>query len=479
LIINESSSTDSSENLNVEDDKPPKDSPKNTSHHLSLVHIELYCEKTFETWDECQKLGKYISCKTTPPEKQKKKGSKRINCFFLVNVSKIKGYGDEMVIKLNSMHLKHNHSLVPKNVAFATKYQKLTTEIKELIESYTLCNIDVPSQVRLLRGLFSKATIVDYDIKNYIYKFHRNHEIKDGDAAKLLQYFEKERAKDPDCIFAVVDNNFKLQIIAQAVLLDKTSESYRWVLQQTIKATGVQLGVFIIDANPGFESIVLEVYPNTYFLYCVWHIERNLEKQLSKLLGDRYADFLKAFYHAKMFYTKKHLRDIGNIENRPIKIEYDLYQICFEKLLEGIDHSLIAEIWEVHSIENKSSLFHISLISNHWYKDDIVDTLVAAAKVIDRKQSTKGSLLELARKYVELVDYDDPNNPDILIKMFKDTEDDQALEYEQVNNEVSEYDQVLEETESIQVIEYAQASYLEVQNLLRYIKKDQLAKKAN
>ncbi|CAG8683615.1 15629_t:CDS:1 [Cetraspora pellucida] len=39
------------ENLNIENDNDEllKDNSKNTSHHLSSVHIELYCEKTFET----------------------------------------------------------------------------------------------------------------------------------------------------------------------------------------------------------------------------------------------------------------------------------------------------------------------------------------------------------------------------------------------------------------------------------------------
>ncbi|CAG8808706.1 9788_t:CDS:2, partial [Racocetra fulgida] len=167
--------------------------------------------------------------------------------------------------------LEHNHMLVPENASFATSYQKLTTEMKELIENY----------VRLLRGLFPEATIVDYDMKNYVYKFRRTHDIQRCDTAKLFQHFEKEH------------NNFKLRIVAQAILPDETSESYRWVLQQTIKATGVQPGAFMIDADPGLESVVPEIYPDTYLLHCIWHIERNIEKQLAKLLGDHYADFIK------------------------------------------------------------------------------------------------------------------------------------------------------------------------------------------
>ncbi|CAG8804496.1 5596_t:CDS:2, partial [Racocetra fulgida] len=122
------------------------------------------------TWD-CKQSGKYVLCKTAPPEKQRNKGSKRIGCPFLVNVCKSKGSDNETIIKLTSMKLEHNHMLVPENASFATSYRKLITEMKKLIENYVLCDIDVPSQVRVLYGLFPKATIVDYDVKNYVYKF--------------------------------------------------------------------------------------------------------------------------------------------------------------------------------------------------------------------------------------------------------------------------------------------------------------------
>ncbi|CAG8760848.1 32357_t:CDS:2 [Racocetra persica] len=106
------------------------------------------------------------------------------------------------------MHPEHNHQLIPENATFATSYWKLTTDMKELIESYTICDIDVSSQIRLLCGLFPDATIVNYDVKNYVYK-------------------------------------------------------------QTIEATGVQPRAFMIDADPGLESIVPEIYSDTYLLHCV------------------------------------------------------------------------------------------------------------------------------------------------------------------------------------------------------------------
>ncbi|CAG8837358.1 26905_t:CDS:2, partial [Racocetra persica] len=101
--------------------------------------------------------------------------------------------------------------------------------------------------------------------------------------------------------------NLPLSIFAIAILPEETSESYRWVLQQTIEATGVQPGAFIIDADPGLESVVPEIYLNTYLLHCVWHIERNLERQLLNHLVIVMVIFSKHFAVPKMFCAKKHL----------------------------------------------------------------------------------------------------------------------------------------------------------------------------
>ncbi|CAG8746733.1 1042_t:CDS:2, partial [Racocetra fulgida] len=318
-------------------------------------------------------------------------------------------------------------------------------------------------------------------------------------------------------------------------------ESYRWVLQQTIEATGVQPGAFMIDADPGLESVVPEIYPDTYLLHCIWYIGRNIEKQLAKLLGDNYADFIKAFYpkaftsrvftagiistqqsesingiikwtvnertqlhilfnriesrvaekqfasrfaawcekttsymtssvpgqlfpeiynilqkyvmpkilqlhidqmnEVVMHHSKKvNFEDLYNltlevVDNGPIEFEYDFRQIHFDELLEEIDHFLVAEVWEVQSIEHKSNIGQnkkfirkeqfntiftfFSGCADSWNTMLIEAPVQAAAKAIGRKQSIKGTLLGLARKCVEVVNYDDLNDSKILMEIFK------------------------------------------------------------
>lgn len=187
------------------------------------------------------------------------------------------------------------------------------------------------------------------------------------------------------------------------------------------------------------------------------------------------------------------------VADKPIEFEFDFHQARLDDLLDGIDHSMIAEVWEVQSIEHmtctgqhvvllengyhlctcillfdsgivcrhwfgvliqsEKAHFHISLIPRRWFKDDMMEATVSdepfvkgkpedehsvsqmpsfpevaeswnmlciespmqtAAKAAGRKQATKGTLLGLARKCVELVNYDDPGDPNTLMQMFKE-----------------------------------------------------------
>ncbi|CAG8595640.1 1689_t:CDS:2 [Cetraspora pellucida] len=484
--LNKSAYDLTNESLDIENEtiRGPKDITKDnstsTSSHqlgyLPQVHVELYNEKTFETWKECQKTlehyakqnnfvlkkkrvdnshnlhqrtwdcehsGKYISHKTAPPEKQRNKGLKRINCPFLINASKSKRSDNETIIKLMSMRLEHNHPLVPENAIFATQYQKLTVEIKDLIESYTLCDLDVSSQVRLLHELFPKATIVDYDVKNYVYKFCRIHEMQDGDAAKLLQHLEK-----------------KQQFTGWFSAWHEKTLSYET------------------------PNICRRLFPNIYNI---------LQKYVTPKILQLHVDQMN---EAVMYNCRK------------ITFE-DLYNLALDS---EIDRSLVAEVWEVQSIEHKSrklqeysnstsnslNIPSFSTVAESWNTMFIEPSEQTAAKVIGQKQLTKGTLLGLARKCVELVNYNDSNDSDSLMKMFKEwiykheeiqcnkeinmppnTRHDEVSEYEQVTEDdqnleqelVMKEDQFIERNQILENTQVYETTYLDVQNLLRHIGK--------
>ncbi|CAG8513266.1 15159_t:CDS:2, partial [Racocetra fulgida] len=186
LTVNEEHSPDDNTLENISD---------NTSSDHQLRDLApsnvIYCGKTFETWEECQEaLDNYARNNNFIIRKKRK-----IGCPFLVNASKSKSSNGETAIKLTLVNLIHNHQLVPKNANFATKYRKLTVEMKDLIESYTLCNLDISSQIR--------------------------HFMEYVDAAKLLQHLEIERVKNSDWyVQPLIDtetNRLQVQTAAKAI----------------------------------------------------------------------------------------------------------------------------------------------------------------------------------------------------------------------------------------------------------------------
>ena len=64
----------------------------------------------------------------------------------------------------------------------------------------------------------------------------------------------------PLSLFILVDNDGKSQLGAQAFLNDETQESYEWVLQQTLDATGSQPRVILTDMDPAMTAACQTIY---------------------------------------------------------------------------------------------------------------------------------------------------------------------------------------------------------------------------
>ncbi len=91
---------------------------------------------------------------------------------------------------------------------------------------------------------------------------------------------------------------------------DETAESYKWILEYTIKITIIKLLVFIIDANLTTDVAIKQIYLTTYPIYCIFYISENLSKNLKFKLYNQYDKFIYDFfiYHNSMseelFYKK-------------------------------------------------------------------------------------------------------------------------------------------------------------------------------
>ncbi|RHZ58027.1 hypothetical protein Glove_379g13 [Diversispora epigaea] len=114
----------------------------------------------------------------------------------------------------------------------------------------------------------------------------------------------------PLLLFLAIDNNTKSRLVAQALVYDKTVESYKWILECMKNATMTEPLVFITDADPAADAAIGLTYINTYQIYCIFHISQNLPKNLRSKLGDQYENFVRDFYLCrnsiceKLFYER-------------------------------------------------------------------------------------------------------------------------------------------------------------------------------
>jgi hypothetical protein len=100
----------------------------------------------------------------------------------------------------------------------------------------------------------------------------------------------------PLSLFILVDCNSKSCLGAQVFLNDKTQESYKWVLQQILNATGIEPKVILTDMDSTMDVACRSIYKNTYHIYCIWHLSQNLIKNLKSKLGvETFKKFINDF----------------------------------------------------------------------------------------------------------------------------------------------------------------------------------------
>ncbi|CAB4429888.1 unnamed protein product [Rhizophagus irregularis] len=93
----------------------------------------------------------------------------------------------------------------------------------------------------------------------------------------------------------VIDNHARSRMAATAVVSNETKNTYRWILECLLRATnGLASRVLFTDADAGMVAAIHETLPSTKHNYCIWHLRKNLEKNLKgKLHHKKYNDFIK------------------------------------------------------------------------------------------------------------------------------------------------------------------------------------------
>ncbi|RHZ58061.1 hypothetical protein Glove_376g2 [Diversispora epigaea] len=95
----------------------------------------------------------------------------------------------------------------------------------------------------------------------------------------------------PLSLFLVIDNNTRSRLVAQALVSDEMTESYKWILECTKNATITEPLVFVTDADPAADAAIGQIYIITYQIHCIFHISENLPKNLKSKLCDQYENF--------------------------------------------------------------------------------------------------------------------------------------------------------------------------------------------
>jgi hypothetical protein len=299
----------------------------------------------------CENAGKYKPNKTKPIEQQRNKGSKKTGCKWHVNLSN-PDHGN--YIHITFANLEHNHIINADNKKFASAFRRFDENVMSEIEHavvYGQC--DAHTIRKLLQPLFPDQLFLTQDLSNAIQKIKREKKINGTDASQLLKFLLNQQKEEPTMfvqplinvdsnrlcgvfwmianqiilwsrysdvvlhdntsrtnkynyplsLFIFVDNEGKSCLGAQAFLNDETQESYEWILQQTLDATGSEPRVIIViitDMDPAMDAACKIIYKNTYHIHCIWHLSQNLPKRLKSKLGTtNFKAFINEFWKAQ------------------------------------------------------------------------------------------------------------------------------------------------------------------------------------
>ncbi|CAB5377078.1 unnamed protein product [Rhizophagus irregularis] len=258
----------------------------------------------------CEKAGKYKPNKLKPIGQQCNKSLKKTDCKRHINLNNPKGTDH---VYITFVQLEHNHSINADNVKFAPTFRKFNEDVMSEIE-HAVVKIVGSDASHLLNFLLNQQkedpTMFiqplinpDSDRLSGIFWMTANQIMLWSRYSDVILHDNMARTNKynyPLSLFILVNCNGKSRLGAQAFLNDETQESYEWVLQQTLDATGIEPQVILTDMDPAMDVACQSVYKNTYHIHCIWHLSQNLIKRLKSKLGvANFKMFINDFWKAR------------------------------------------------------------------------------------------------------------------------------------------------------------------------------------
>jgi zinc finger SWIM domain-containing protein 3 len=278
--------------------------------------------------------------------KKRNRPSQRCNCQFAVRASLNSSNGLWYIIFLR---LEHNHSMVSENSRrFMSEERTIPTEIQERILLLRRAGCNIPTIRAILKEEFSNIVTWIYDdLYNFIYqKEGTNREFDSNDFVKELERLKSQdnefcyeilinpetnelqqaiwmfpeqkmnycRFNDvvvfdntyktnrfgmPFGIFTGVNNHGQSVCFAGTIMCNESAESFLWTFNSFLKmVNNYSPKTLLTDEDQAIiKAVDLVFVPHgTKHTLCLWHLMKNLVKNLNGTLGFKWAEFIKFFY---------------------------------------------------------------------------------------------------------------------------------------------------------------------------------------
>ncbi|XP_027151814.1 protein FAR1-RELATED SEQUENCE 5-like [Coffea eugenioides] len=117
-----------------------------------------------------------------------------------------------------------------------------------------------------------------------------------GDVLVFDSTYNTNKYHKPLVVLAGVKNDFGTIIFGPALLSEKTTEAYDWILGTLVKANGGKKPISVItDGDKSMRQAIEHVLPNARHGLCTFHLKRNAETGTNKcsMFTSMFAKFMK------------------------------------------------------------------------------------------------------------------------------------------------------------------------------------------
>ena len=249
------------------------------------------------------------------------------------------------------VQLEHNHSMILENFhRFMSEERTIPIEVQERILLLRRAGCEVPIIRAILKEEFSDiVTWIYNDLYNFIYQKEGTLEKREFDANDFIKELEYLKSQNEEFCYEVLidsetnelqqaiwmfpeqkmnycrfydvvvfDNTYKTNrfgmpfgiftgvnnygqsvCFAGVIMCNETTESFLWTFANFLKmVNNFSPKVFLTDEDQAIIKTVNHVFLSheTKHALCLWHLLKNVVKNLNGVLGFKWSEFIKTFY---------------------------------------------------------------------------------------------------------------------------------------------------------------------------------------